>query len=211
MKKSIQLAIIAFFLLIMDPAGLLAQGRIEITPYGGYMFGGKFRFYEGELKINDNPDFGISLDYEIAPEMKITLAWSQMNTSARFKPYYGYDYLRIDPFDVNVGYIQVGTVREVDLDNVTPYGSLTVGAAYFTPQNVRYEQTWKFAATLGGGAKIWLSDRVGLRLQGRLMMPMFWGGVGFSVGSGGAGFTVGASTSMVQGDLTGGLIFVLGD
>jgi len=43
------------------------------------------------------------------------------------------------------------------------------------------------------------------------MLPMFWGGVGFTVGSGGSGITMGAGTSMVQGDFTGGLIIGLGD
>jgi len=198
-------------ILTMDPLGAFAQGKVEIAPFGGYMFGGKLRFYEGDLKINDNANYGVAMDVEIATDTKIELIWSQMNTSARFRPNYGYDYLNSDPFDVNVGYIQVGSIRELDYDNIRPFGGLTVGAAYFSPQNSPYSQTWKFSAALGGGAKIWLSDRVGIRLQGRLLLPFFWGGAGISVGTGGAGFSVGAGTSMLQGDFTGGLIIALGD
>ena len=103
----------------------------------------------------------------------------------------------------------------MDMDNIKPYGSFTLGTTYFIPQSaageITYSDSWKFSVTLGGGVKIWMSDRVGIRLHGRLMLPMFWGGAGFSVGTGGAGFTVGASTSMVQGDLGAGLIIALGD
>jgi len=65
--------------------------------------------------------------------------------------------------------------------------------------------------TLGGGVKIWLSDRIGIRAQGRLLLPMMWAGAGLSVGTGGTGFSLGAGTAMVQGDFTGGLIIALGD
>ena len=97
------------------------------------------------------------------------------------------------------------------MDNIRPFGAFTLGTTYFTPQEGGYQDEWKFSMTLGGGVKIWFSDRVGIRLQGRLMLPMFWGGAGFSVGTGGSGFYLGGGTSMVQGDFTGGLIIGLGD
>jgi hypothetical protein len=205
---------VALVLLVL-PQDLAAQGKIELTPFGGYMFGGKMRFYEGDLKINDNANYGLVMDIEIAPDTKFELLWSHMSTEARFTGSYGYDFLSTPPFDVSVGYIQVGTVREINYDNIRPFGAFTLGTTYFLPGTntgeVRYDDTWKFSVTLGGGAKIWLTDRVGIRLQGRLMLPMFWGGVGFTVGTGGSGFSVGAGTSMVQGDFTGGLIIALGD
>jgi hypothetical protein len=211
MKKLYKIAgflLIAIF--IFDGINVSAQ-RIEITPFGGYMFGGKMRFYEGELKIQNSGNYGLALDIEVAPETMIELFWSQMNTTAEFRPYYGYEFLRVDPFDVAVGYIQIGSVREIDMDNIRPFGAFTIGTAYFIPQDTQYKTSWKFAATLGGGAKIMFSDRIGIRLQGRLMLPFFWGGAGFTVGTGGAGFSVGAGTSMVQGDFTGGLIIGLGN
>lgn len=211
MKRYLLITGLVLIMIMATSPGAYSQGKIEISGYGGYMFGGKMRFYEGELKIDDNANYGAALDFQIATDTKIELSWSQMNTTARFKPYYGYDFLKSDPFDVNVGYIQVGSIRELDLDQVRPYGGLTVGTAYFIPQNSVYSSTWKFSAALTGGAKIWFSDRVGLRLQGRLLMPFFWGSAGFTVGTGGSGFTVGAGTSMLQGDFTGGLVIALGE
>lgn len=204
--------------LIVLPAEKV-QGQIELTPFAGYQFGGKMKFYEGELKIQDNANYGIALAFPMAPGSKLEVWWSQMSSTAQFNGYYGYDYLTTEPFDVNVGYIQIGGVQELEVDNdmITPFGSFTLGTTYFIPQNsnqgdgINYQDTWKFSITLGGGAKFWLSDRVGIRVQGRLMLPMFWGGAGFTFGTGGSGFTVGAGGSMVQGDFTGGLVIKLGD
>ena len=196
---------------ILLPSIGLAQAKVEITPYGGYMFGGKLRFYEGDLKIENSGNYGLILDVEMAPDTKLEIFWSQMNTTAQFKPFYGYDYLQTDPFNMNVGYIQIGGVQEMDMDNIRPFGVFTLGTTYFLPQEGTYQDAWKFSVTLGGGVKIWFSDRVGIRLHGRLMLPMFWGGAGFTFGTGGAGLSMGAGTSMVQGEFAGGLIIGLGD
>lgn len=217
MNKSLFYAAVLFAITIfVSPVQTIAQGGIELTPFAGYQFGGKMKYYEGELKIENNMNYGLALDIPMASGTKLELYWSQMNTTAKFRGYYGYDFLTTEPFDLNVGYIQIGGMHEMDMDNIKPFGVFTLGTTYFMPEKgassyVEYSDTWKFSVTLGGGAKIFLSDRVGIRLQGRLLLPMFWGGAGFTVGTGGSGFTVGAGTSMVQGDFTGGLIIVLGD
>jgi hypothetical protein len=169
---------------------LLAQGKFEIAPYAGYMFGGRLRFFEGDLKIKDNVNYGLALDIELVKETKLELFWSEMQTTAEFRPFYGFDYLDIDPFDVRVGYIQIGTVREFDYDNIKPFGVMTIGTTYFLPQNVSHQDSWKFSVSLGGGANIWFTERIGIRLQGRLLLPILWGGAGFTIGTGGAGITV---------------------
>jgi hypothetical protein len=216
MKFTLSSLVVSILIALMVFPFDLAAQRIEVTPFGGYMFGGKMRFYEGDLKINDAANYGLAVGVEVAPDTKIEVFWSQMNTTSQFNGTYGYDYLDTEPFNTNVGYIQIGSVREIDMDNIRPFGAFTLGTTYFNPQEtntgqVQYDDTWKFSVTLGGGVKIWFSERVGIRLQGRLMLPMFWGGAGFTVGTGGSGFTVGAGTAMAQGDLTGGLIIGLGD
>jgi len=119
MKSVLKLTVFILLAILFDPSVLQAQGKIEITPYGGYMFGGKVRFYEGDLKINDNANYGLALDIEVARDTKLELFWTEMQTTAEFKPYYGFDNpdYWIEPFDVRIGYIQIGTLREVELDN----------------------------------------------------------------------------------------------
>ena len=199
---------------IILPSVSFAQAKIEITPFGGYMFGGKLRFYEGELKIEDNANYGILLDIALAPDTKLEFFWSQMATTARFKSYYGFNFPELeDPFSVNVNYIQIGGVQEADINNdkIKPFGAFTLGTTYFNPQESGMQDSWRFSVTLGGGAKIWFSDRIGIRLQGRLLMPLYFAGGGVYFGTGGSGVSVGAGSTILQGDLTAGLIIGLGD
>ena len=221
MKKIFRISVVAFLIIFMIvPAVTIAQGKIEISPFAGYMFGGSLNFYEGKLKAENNLNYGVAMDIKLAEDTQIELMWTQMGTTAQFEPYYGYyDIYDIDPFDMNVGYIQIGGVREMNLDQIRPFGVFTLGTTYFIPKNVTYtdgdvvniDPAWKFSMTMGAGVKIWLSDVVGIRLQGNLMLPMFWSSTGFAVGTGGSGFYVGGGTSMVQGNFTGGLIFALGE
>jgi hypothetical protein len=221
MKKIFRISVLALVvMLIIAPAVSSAQGKVEISPFGGYMFGGSLNLYEGKLKAENAANYGVALDIKLATDTQIELMWTQMGTQAQFEPYYSYEYLATNSFDVNVGYIQIGGVREIEMDNVHPFGVFTLGTTYFIPKNVDFpnstsyeniDSEWVFSMTLGAGAKIWFNDRVGIRLQGNLMLPMFWGGAGFTVGTGGSGFYVGTGTSMVQGSFTGGLIFALGE
>ncbi len=52
--------------------------------------------------------------------------------------------LRIDPFDINVGYIQIGSVREINMDEIRPFGVFTLGTTYFIPKNTVYEDRGSF-------------------------------------------------------------------
>ena len=59
--------------------------------------------------------------------------------------------------------------------------------------------------------KVWFSERIGLRLEGRIMMPITWASGGFMVGGGGGGFYLGGGSAMLQASLTAGLMIRLGN
>ena len=73
------------------------------------------------------------------------------------------------------------------------------------------ETVTRFAITLGGGIKIMPSDKIGIRLQGRLLMPMYFAGVGLWAGTGGGGASVNGGIPIIQGDLTAALVIRLGE
>jgi hypothetical protein len=54
-----------------------------------------------------------------------------------------------------------------------------------------------------------MSDKIGLRFQGRLIIPMQFAGGSIYVGTGGAGVSVGSYTTFVEGDFSGGLFVQL--
>ncbi|MCD4735621.1 MAG: hypothetical protein K8R53_06225 [Bacteroidales bacterium] len=203
---------ITFALLISFPFGSFAQD-VELTPFAGYQFGGSIRFYEGKMKIKDAANYGLMMDIGLTESKKIELYYSYMDTKTTFSPYYGFD-LDYSEFETTVQYFQVGAVHEHDMDNIKPFGAFTLGATWFQPKNSLISDVWQFSVTLGGGVKIWLTDVVGIRLQGRLLMPMYFAGGGLfcGIGTGGSscGVSVGTGSTILQGDFTGGLIIGLG-
>ena len=76
---------------------------------------------------------------------------------------------------------------------------------------IDYNDRVLFSITAGLGAKIMFTERVGIMLRGRLMLPMFFGGVGFYAGSGGSGLSLNSYAALVQGDFNAGLVFKLGN
>jgi hypothetical protein len=62
------------------------------------------------------------------------------------------------------------------------------------------------AATLAGGVKLHIGDALGIRLQARLGLPMYFNGI--YLGTGGAGASL--RVPMVQFDLSAGVFLRLG-
>jgi hypothetical protein len=160
----------------------------------------------------------------IRQDHRIELSWSMMPTTAEFNAYkfggmYSYDSWA---GDAAVHYFLIGSHSEYHVgESVVLFGGVSLGATWLAPDNIRYtdgsnygqlvgvDDMVRFAMGVTGGMKIMFSDRVGIRLQGRLLMPTYFAGVGFYVGTGGSGLSMNAGSVMFQGDFQGGLVFSL--
>ena len=192
-----------------------AQGKIEIAPFVGYSLNGTAKFIEGKIHFKDAINYGIAMDVALGHGTKVQLAWSYTSTTAEFRPYTAFDFLDKD-FNVKMNYLQLGAIREVDRGgNAIPYGLFSMGIAWLNPDDNNIESVTRMAIALGGGVKVWLSDRVGIKLQARLLAPMYFsgGGIYYGIGSGGSGggLSVNTTTTVIQADFTGGFIFALGN
>ena len=203
-------------LLILLLFPLIGMSQVEIAPFAGYMFGGRVNYYQGELKINDNMDYGVSI---IVPEIQwgtdLEVNYTRMDSKARFRANPSYPDYNDAEFDISVNYIQIGAQKIfTPAEQFKPFGSFSLGATIFSPKN-DISDVWRFSITLGLGFKYMISDRVGIMARGRLMLPMVFGGVGgyVGIGSGGTsgGLTLNSYATIVQGDFNGGLVFKLGD
>ncbi len=56
---------------------------------------------------------------------------------------------------------------------------------------------------------IYLTERLGLRLQGRFMIPMYFDGLGFGIGTGGVSGGAVFGAYALQGDFSGGIVLRL--
>ena len=214
--KFLRLLFLSSLLVLISQANISAQ-KFEITPFYGYAFNGIVTGYQGDLNVRNDGMYGIILDIAIQPTMQLELFYSRSDTRVDFVEYRGPTYKLTD---VSVNYFQLGVLRQVQkMNNIVMYGVGSLGATLFspsgqpcdeTPEQFYYEDWWLFSITLGGGAKVYLSKAVALRLEGRLMMPITWAGGGFMVGTGGSGFYLGGGSAILQASLMAGLTIALG-
>jgi len=214
MKKLRLLLIIALF-----PTLLFSQGGVELVPFAGYMFGGSIKFVEGKLNIRDGMDYGISVLVPVQTLLDVELNWTRMDSKATFTPYSGYPLLSSHETNLATNYFQLGIISKFYKRDTKaePFGSFSLGATWFDPSSTgnytdgtSYQDVWRFSVTFGLGVKIMFSERVGIMLRGRLMMPMTFAGTSFYVGTGGSGLSMNSWVAPLQGDFNGGLIIKLG-
>jgi hypothetical protein len=205
--RKIKLLLIA----IIFPSMLLAQGGVEIVPFAGYMFGGSVKYYEGKLKIENGMDYGVAILVPIHELLDVEINYTRMDSKASFSPYYGYG-LSYEETNIATNYIQIGGISKfyTQSTKLTPFGSLSIGATWFSPSEANFGDVWRFSATVGLGAKIMFTDVIGIMVRGRLMMPMYFGGVGVYAGTGGSGVSVNSVVAPLQGDFNGGIIIKIG-
>ncbi|MEN8192459.1 MAG: hypothetical protein ABFS12_06550 [Bacteroidota bacterium] len=214
-KSIIILFLFAVSLIIYQP-NIYAQ-KIEITPFYGYQFAGKVVGYNGDLNIRNNGMYGASLDITVQKGLQLELFYSRSDTRVDYKEFRGPTYRLTD---MSVNYFQLGAVRHLKkINNIVLYGVGSGGAVLLSPsgldydeipEQVYYDDWWFFALTVGGGAKIFLSEKIGIRFEGRLMMPITWAGGGFMIGTGGSGFYLGGGSAILQASVNAGLIIALG-
>jgi len=211
-RKSLMFSIVLIMLFfIFQPSVSQAQVRFDITPSYGYIFSTNLRAAEGDIILVDSPAFGLTLDIghpNLPGGMMIQLMYNRQDTKMDLKEWPSG--VRRTLFDLIVEYYQIGVVRPLSMGKVQPYGIVGLGAASFNPVGSTWGTEWLFAANLGGGVKISLSKSIGLRFQGRMLLPMTFGGGGLWCGTGGCSVGVGSYSSFIQFDFNAGIVISLG-
>jgi hypothetical protein len=201
MKKIILICFLLFTVAISSQAQ-----SIEINPFAGYNFGDKFYIYGGNARIGDGFTYGGTLTLVAGEYNAIELTYMRTDMTVNaYSNYLGFDIS--DPSSSN--YIVIGGSRLFPVtDKLIPYAGANIGLGIFASRNDTYSSVEKLAVGLDAGLKLFLTDKVGLRLQSNLYFPVTNVGAGLWWSSGG-GTSVGASGSVpfVQFGFTGGLIF----
>ena len=199
-------------LTVIIPVLIYAQG-VEVVPFAGYMFGGSIKYVEGKMKIENGMDYGISLLIPVETILDVELNYTRMDSKASFSPYAGYPLLSYQETDIGTNYFQIGAIKKFTNQpaKAVPFGSFSLGATWFKPVDQRsFEDVWRFSIAAGLGVKVMFSERIGIMLRGRLMMPMTFAGTSLYVGTGGGGVSLNSWVAPLQGDFNGGLIIKLG-
>ncbi len=194
--------------MIWLPSGLAAQG-LEITPFGGYQVGGKLQIQEGDLRISDNPTLGVILNVPLRPGAQLELLFSHQETNMKLtRRSTG---LQETLFDMAVEYFQVGGLYEAERDGrVKVFGMGSLGVTHYNPKESGRSSEWRFSGGFGVGAKTFMSERVAIRTEARLMFTLINASGSIFCSSGSGCLTNVQGTGVAQLLLTAGLTFKLG-
>ena len=134
MKKIILVALLGGCCL--SPAyGQEAAAKFELTPFGGYRFGGSIEIEESpeSYEFEDSASYGLIFNFPHRANTRWEILYSKQSTEAEFT-----GLTPDDPvIDVDLQVLQIGGTYQFEGDTVIPYLAATLGATHATHLRVR--------------------------------------------------------------------------
>ena len=188
------------------------QRQFELGGFVGWTVSTDASTYNGTVIIDGATDFGGTIDYSLRPGYAVELLYAYVPTHARFASFIG-SVPSSDSTSIGLHWIQIGGEVGRPFGRVEPFGALTAGIVIIHPGTLQFtdgtsysaSDTVRFAFTAGLGFKVWLTEQVGLRFEARALVPVYFTGGGFWVGTGGASVGLSGGIPFAQFDFTGGL------
>jgi opacity protein-like surface antigen len=113
-------------------------------------------------------------------------------------------------FDLASNYLFLSFNKYLPVNpKIEPFAGMQLGMGIFSvanPDNGNSSSATKFAWGLKAGANIWLSEKVGLKIQAGLLSAVQAVGGGLYFGTGGSGASVSGFSTYYQFSLGGGLV-----
>lgn len=185
---------------------------VDIMPYYGYQFAANVDVYysyggNGQLHVDPAGNYGLDIDV-ILPynDIAISASFTNTQTDLTFRSSFEPD---TTLFGISQQYWMFGVSKEIDMDKLRPFGGLILGWTTLNPGESSLSNVTKFTFGLRGGIKFFISDRIGIFARARLLLPVQWAGGGVWFGSG-SGISMNVGTSIVSGDVGGGIIISVG-
>jgi len=195
-------------LIAVLPATALAQEAPELTPFLGFRFGGSVEsLSSGEsFNVSESASYGLVFDYPLSRETTVEFLWSLQDTEVDGSRADGSGPSR---FPLDIHYFHVGaTYSPGEPRKKRGFVVITVGATHFNPEEGGFGSETRFSVAAGGGVKLKLSERLGLRIEGRGYLTFVNGSSAVFCTGGGAGggcaFSF-AGDAFVQGEIDVGL------
>jgi hypothetical protein len=187
-----------------------SQG-IDLSLLTGYNFADRFSVQRGEGRLDEGAAYGGIVSFGLDPNYDLELMYLRQDSRVDFDDYF-YLSRPITDEKVSVNYIQIGGCRNTNLDPVGKsvfFGGMNVGVVGFNPVSSNYNEIWKFAAGLKAGFKYYFSEKIGMRVQANLQMPVLYTSGSIWVGSGGVDVGMSGGSTITQFGFSGGLVFRL--
>jgi hypothetical protein len=192
-----------------------AQGGVELIPTAGYLWGGTLDYVSGSLHIEAAPEYGGMISAEVRPNYYAEIGYwyqgSEITARPRSLP-------NFTLCDLTTHYIQLGGSRPLGTrgfgeGGAVPFATGSLGVTIFDPSDIapgiKLNSMTVFSIAMGGGLRVDVNEKIALRMQARLLVPMQLWSSGIWFGTGGAGISA-EGTAIAQGDAFLGLVIKMG-
>jgi hypothetical protein len=219
-----------FFTIIMFLAGAYAFGQkpsssaaytgpsVRLNGYTIYAFAdnhvesGYYANSYWEGSISDGFQYGGGIEVLPIPTTGIEISYMRLDSKVNL--YYYDGAIGSDKiFNLAHNYIFIGGNQYIKVNpKIEPYAGFQLGMAVYTAENPTINSSGtetKFAWGIKAGMNIWLSEKVGIKMQTQLLSAVQAIGGGIYFGTGGAGAAVSGFSTYYQFNLGGGLVFKL--
>ena len=171
-------ALLAVALLLAASAGSaqVRRGTIEISPFAGYLFGGKFAqgttdLFTSDVDEDDHATYGVRLGYNITSKFEMELQASRTRTAFVTRNNGGlFDNSTSQKLgDLDIDYYLANMTFNFGHRRAVPYITLGGGVARLSPSvpGLNASREYRGTGTLGGGVKVFFNPNLGLRFEGR--------------------------------------------
>lgn len=163
-------------LALILPLSVQAQGSgVELTVFAGYRSGGDFNpvdgfsdIFEPGFEVQDGDVLGAALNIPFSNNLSLELLYSRQDSElfvdeGLFGPNF-----KISNLDVT--YAHVGLQYQWTPGQLRPFVGVGLGFANLSPDGPSLDHENRLSGNFNGGVKIFLSNHLGLRFDGRL----FW-------------------------------------
>lgn len=219
--------------LLLTMIALPLFAEIEVTPFGGIQWNGSGDFnwteydkdadpsytaHWGTFDIEHNGNFGVFINADLPARMgaQLELHWTGNKSVAHWRS--NSDNFPSGDYDVYINTWQIGGLKYFapESKKLRPFvnGGLGVTAFLFdddyTYGDERLNNQAFFSTSIGIGAKVEITEKIGIRVGSRFLIPINFDGVGFSFGTGGTSAGAYGYVPVLMGDLHGGLVIKFG-
>jgi hypothetical protein len=192
--------------------------NVRVNAYAGYVFDDNIDYYGNTTNyfngtVKGGFQYGVGVEYMTQPTVGVEVKWLHQDATAPMK-YYN-DGAENYKYDLGINYYLLDGNYYFHTGNtkIEPFLGFGLGVAVIGVKNplngVSQTNKTAFAWDLKGGTNIWVSDKVGIKLQASLLDASKAAG-GYYYFGGVVGVSSYSYVNMLQFGLGGGLTFRLG-
>ncbi len=169
------LSSVVLLLIAVAPARLMAGEagvyRLSVTPLAGYRMGGEFDAEEGDEEVSLDDDAVVGLIVNVPAQgmrgddyTEWELYVSRQSAGLDDAP------AGVDPsLEIDITHVLLGGTYVGAGESYRPFLAAGIGAAHLSPDGAGYDSDTVFAFALGGGAQVFPAERIGVRLEARVL------------------------------------------